>query len=152
TYRNTERLSPDTSNILVMGPWVHGGWARETADSLGDVSFGSNTAAFYQKEIELPFFNAALKGDGTLDLPEAYMFETGRNQWQKLDAWPPKSLATKSLYFDQGSVLSSVAPATETASAFDEYVSDPRRPVPLTPGIAPGMPQRYMDDDQRHAA
>ena len=150
-YRNVEKQAPGASNVLVMGPWVHGGWARQNGEALGDVRFGSNTSAFYQQNIELPFFNAYLKGNGAPDLPEAYVFETGRNAWHKYDTWPPRGLETRTLYFHEGGVLDFNRPAN-TAQAYDEYVSDPKKPVPATPGIAPGMAQRYMDDDQRHAA
>ena len=71
TYRAVERQSRDTSNILVMGPWVHGGWARQSGAALGDVRFGPDPSAFYQEQIELPFFNAHLKGTGAAELPEA---------------------------------------------------------------------------------
>jgi putative CocE/NonD family hydrolase len=150
-YRATEAQSPGTFNILVMGPWVHGGWADGPGDTLGDVRFDSKTAEFYRENIQLAFFNFFLKDKGTNDLPEAYVFETGANQWRKLDAWPPKNTVAKSLYLQAGGKLSFDAPASD-ANDFDEYTSDPKKPVPLTPGIASGMAQRYMTDDQRHAA
>jgi hypothetical protein len=151
TYRTVEAQSPGTSNILVMGPWVHGGWSRGTGASLGDVNFGSNTAEFFRQNIELTFFNAYLKGNGAADLPEAYVFETGANQWHKFDAWPPKTATSASLYLLPNGRLS-FDPPPATAATFDEYVSDPAHPVPLISGMAPGMAQRYMIDDQRFAA
>jgi len=153
-YRNTEKLSPSATNILVMGPWVHGGWSRsgnEDGAILGDARFDAPTAKFYRQHIELPFFNFYLKDKGTMNLPEAYVFETGANQWRQFDAWPPKGITQKSLYFQPGGKLSFDAPASD-GETFDEYVSDPKKPVPLTPQPAPNMPQRYMSDDQRHAA
>lgn len=138
--------------MLVMGPWVHGGWAGGPGDSLGDARFDAKTAEFYRENIELTFFNFFLKDKGKNDLPEAYVFETGANQWHKLDAWPPKNAVTKSIYLQANGKLSFDPPATDASSDFDEYTSDPRKPVPLTPGIAAGMAQRYMIDDQRHAA
>jgi hypothetical protein len=150
-YRAVERQSPGATNILVMGPWVHGGWARGDGDGLGDVRFDAKTAAFYREHIELAFFNQHLKGGGDAGLPEAYVFETGRNQWRRFETWPPKALQPRALYLHDGGRLSFEPPAAAD-EAFDEYTSDPRKPVPLTPGIAPGMAQRYMVDDQRHAA
>ena len=152
TYRAIETQSQGTFNILVMGPWVHGGWARGSGDALGDVRFGSSTAPFYQEQIELPFFQSYLKGKGAPDLPEAFAFETGANAWHRFDAWPPRGAQTRTLYLDERGRLSTSAPSNEAATPYDEYVSDPAKPVPSTPGIAPGMPQRYMVDDQRHAA
>jgi len=135
----------------VMGPWVHGGWSRGTGDLLGDTRFDSKTAEFYREHIELAFFNQHLKDWGDMGLPEAYVFETGTNQWRKFNEWPPKETQQKSLFLHAGGKLSFDAPA-ESSDAFDEYTSDPERPVPLTPGIASGMAQRYLVDDQRHAA
>jgi uncharacterized protein len=151
-YRAVENGSPGAVNLLVMGPWVHGGWASGDGASLGDVRFDAKTAAFYREEIELPFFEALLKGEGKHGLPEAYMFETGTNQWRQFDTWPPKGMTPRTLYFHADGVLSFEAPGEAADAAFDEYISDPDKPVPFTPGIWPGMAQRYMVDDQRFAA
>jgi len=151
-YRAVEAQSPGCVNILVMGPWVHGGWASGNGDALGDVRFDSNTAEFFREKIELPFFNYYLMDKEKMELPEAYVFETGTNQWRKFDAWPPKETLPKPLYFLANGKLSFEEPRTDGAGEFDEYVSDPRKPVPFIPGLAPGMAQRYMVDDQRFAA
>lgn len=151
-YRAVEAQNPGTFNIIVMGPWVHGGWAGGTGDQLGDVRFDAPTAEFYREHIEFPFFNGFLKDKGTHDLPEAYVFETGTNQWRKFDIWPPQKSTTKALYLHAGGKLSYDPPATHAPTDLDEYVSDPQKPVPFIPGIAPGMAQRYMADDQRFAA
>jgi hypothetical protein len=151
-YRSVEAQSPGAVNILVMGPWVHGGWAGGKGDSLGDVRFDAPTAEFYRENIELPFFNFLLKDKGKMDLPEAYVFETGTNQWRKFDSWPPKSAIPKTLYLRSSGGLSFDPPASDAQSDYDEYASDPRKPVPFIPGISPGMAQRYMVDDQRFAA
>ncbi len=98
TYKHTERQSPGASNMLVMGPWVHGGWARGDGDKLGDVSFASKTGPFYREQMELPFFQFHLKDKADPKLPEAYLFETGRNQWRRHDAWPPKAAVMKALF------------------------------------------------------
>jgi putative CocE/NonD family hydrolase len=151
TYKNTERQSPGAVNMLVMGPWVHGGWARGDGDRLGDVTFGAKTGPFFREQIELPFFQFHLKGKADPKLPEAYVFETGLNQWRKLEAWPPKESQPKSLYLRAGGALSFDAPGAE-ATAFDEYVSDPAKPVPYINGIAIGMTQEHMVEDQRFAS
>jgi hypothetical protein len=151
-YRAAEAQSPQALNVLVMGPWVHGGWAGTSpGDKLGDARFDAETAAFYRENIELPFFNHYLKDKGGHGLPEAYVFETGTNRWRRFDAWPPKQTVAKSLYLRADGKLSFEPPA-ETGAAFDEYVSDPKKPVPFIPDIAWGMAQRYMVDDQRFAA
>src|SRR5205823_5118285 len=90
TYKAIEGSSPGATNTLVMGPWFHGGWARGDGDRLGHVTFDSKTAEFYRQNIEFPFFEQHLKGAGGAAVPEAFVFETGRNQWHRHDAWPPK--------------------------------------------------------------
>jgi len=151
-YRNTEQQSPGATNLLVMGPWVHGGWARGAGDSLGDVRFDANTSEWYREHVEFPFFNYYLKDKGSMRLPEATVFETGTNQWRRFDVWPPATTEPRALYLHASGRLSFEPPASDAASGYDEYVSDPKRPVPLTPGIARGMAQRYMVEDQRQAA
>lgn len=152
-YRAVETQSPGAFNILVMGPWVHGGWeGSKKGDSLGDVRFDAATSEFYRERIELPFFDYFLKDKGKQELPEAYVFETGTNQWRQFDHWPPKTTSVRSLYLHGGGRLSFDPPASDAAADFDEYVSDPRKPVPFMPGIAQAMAQRYMVDDQRFAA
>ena len=137
-------------NVLVEGPWVHGGWSRGDGASLGDVPFGSETAKFYREHIEFPFFESKLKGKSAEPLPKAYTFETGSNVWKKYDAWPPKNATPRMIYFlDNGKL--GFAPPTAHESR-DEYVSDPAHPVPFTEYTTDTTPQRYMDDDQRFAA
>ena len=93
TYRRVEESSPGISNTLVMGPWRHGEWGRGDGQSLGEASFHAKTGVFYRENIEFPFFQFHLKGKGELKQPEAWMFETGTNQWRRYDAWPPRKAA-----------------------------------------------------------
>jgi putative CocE/NonD family hydrolase len=148
TYAAVEKNNKNF-NVIVMGPWAHGGWAGNSGDSLGNISFDSNTSAFYQENIELPFFNHFLKGKGEHGLPEAYMFETGANQWRKFDAWPPKETVKAKLFTQVGGKLS-FEPST-AKEGFVEYISDPAKPVPYTEAISIGMTREYMTDDQRFA-
>jgi hypothetical protein len=151
TYKAIERQSPGTANRLVMGPWSHGGWARETGDSLGKVRFGQATSKLFAEQVELPFFRHWLKGGEDPKLPEAYVFETGRNEWRALDAWPPAEAKPLALYLAANGSLSRTAPA-EAGEAFDEYLSDPAKPVPFVEETAIGMTPDYMVADQRFAA
>jgi putative CocE/NonD family hydrolase len=90
--------------------------------------------------------------DKPMDLPEAWVFLTGLNEWRKLDAWPPNGLKPKTLYFNAGGRLSSDAPVADGQDAFDEYISDPNKPVPYVGYVASGMTRDYMTEDQRFAA
>jgi putative CocE/NonD family hydrolase len=150
-YDAIERQSPGAVNTVVMGPWYHGGWATSDGELLGHVRFGSKTSVFYREQIEFPFFCRWLKDKEDPKLPEAYMFETGGNQWRRFDAWPPKNVVKKALYFHAGGKLSFDAPGAE-GSSFDEYVSDPSKPVPYIGTQASGMTREHMVDDQRFAA
>jgi putative CocE/NonD family hydrolase len=151
TYKAIERQNPGIANRLVMGPWSHGGWSRATGDALGKVSFGQSTSKFFQEQIELPFFRSYLKAGEDPKLPEAYVFETGRNEWRALDAWPPKDVRPFVLHLSAKGLLSKTAPL-EAGEAFDEYVSDPAKPVPFIEETSIGMTIEYMVDDQRFAA
>jgi uncharacterized protein len=151
TFKKVEANSPPAANHLVMGPWVHGGWSRSDGDALGPVRFNAKTAPFFREQIELPFFEYHLKGKGAPKLPKAWVFETGTNQWRKYDAWPPRGAKPKSLYFHAGGRLA-FDPSAESGEAFDEYVSDPAKPVPYIDKIGIGMDKDYMTADQRFAA
>jgi putative CocE/NonD family hydrolase len=150
TYRSIEKRNPGIFNVLVMGPWAHGAWSRPDSTKLGNIDFGANTSAFFQKDIELPFFNHFLKGKGEHGLPEAYVFETGVNRWRKFDHWPPTGLQPARFFARAGGKLSFEPPAEEYAC--DSFVSDPHRPVPYTESITTGMSTAYMTDDQRFSA
>ena len=151
TYKALEEQNPQThKNMLVMGPWFHGGWERSEGQFFGDQDFGSKTSLWYQANVELPFFNYYLKDEGTMDLPEATIFITGSNQWHKFDKWPPANTVEKKLYLHANGKLS--FDAQKESSAFDEYISDPNAPVPYQDGIQKDRTREYMVDDQRFAA
>ncbi len=150
-YRNTERMNPGITNVLVMGPWAHGEWGGKDGDRLGDISFRAKTGEFYREKIELPFFRRFLKGDTNYAPTEAHVFETGTHQWRKFDAWPPKQVVARTLYFRAHSALDFNSPS-DGADAFDEYISDPAKPVPYTLEFTTGYPRSYPVHDQRFAA
>ncbi len=157
-FRALEKNGPTSPNTLVMGPWLHGGWADMDGDRLGNLDFGSKTGEFFRDNIELPFFVYHLKGSGDglkaskdATTPKAWLFETGTNEWRRFDAWPPKEAREKTLYLGSGGRLS-FDPAPDTAAEFDEYLSDPNKPVPVLGQIGSGMPGDYMAEDQRFAS
>jgi putative CocE/NonD family hydrolase len=150
-FRSLEQNDPGIYNGLVEGPWVHGGWARWDGDHLGSVSFAAKTSLYFRDNIQFPFFEKYLKGKGTEDLPKAYVFETGTNMWRKYSSWPPANARTRVLYFQDQVGLSFTAPEAKQ-EAFDEYVSDPNRPVPFINYTGLHVPQEYMVGDQRFAS
>jgi hypothetical protein len=141
--------SPATRTVLVEGPWTHGGWARTDGDRVGNVTFGSKTSVYYRERIEFPFFEYYLKGKGEGRFPRAWVFETGRNQWREYGSWPPAGARAQSLWLQSDGRLAWEAEAKE---GYDEYISDPQKPVPYVSYITMGMQADYMTEDQRFAA
>ncbi len=154
TYKTIEINNPDATNRLVMGPWTHGGWSSPDYNNPSLIPFREADKYFYQHEIEYPFFSYYLKGDGPMDLPEAWVFETGSDQWRSYNTWPPENIEEKRIWLDEGGSLSWSAPENPPET-FDEYISDPDKPVPYT---APFLSARsfyngqYLSEDQRFAS
>jgi putative CocE/NonD family hydrolase len=156
----------DTGNdkvFLVMGPWHHG---QEIGDgsSLGALEFNSDTGLYFRQQILRPFLDQYLKdGAPKADVPIVSAFETGTNTWRRLPAWPAGCasgclIKPTPLYLEAGLKLGFAAPKAGDA-AFDEYVSDPAKPVPFRArpiqpvGYGDGMSwSRWLVDDQREAS
>lgn len=150
TYEAIENQnSSQVKNTLVMGPWSHGQWAMGDGENLGNIYWGAKTNEFYHK-LEVDFFNYYLKDQKIAELPEATIFVTGANEWKSFETWPPKNTEEKSLFFLPDGKLDFSAPIV--AGSFDEYVSDPARPVPYREDVAAQRNADYMTDDQRFAA
>jgi putative CocE/NonD family hydrolase len=165
TYQAVEQLNPDVNNVLVVGPWVHGGWASTEGDKLGRIVFGSKTGPYYRAEIEFPFFEKYLRGSDHPAPAEATVFETGSNQWRTFSHWPPSEAKPSQLRLQSGGRLqlesadgkllnseSAAAADPATDPGFDQFVSDPAKPVPYSEEITNRMTNEYMTDDQRFAA
>ncbi|WP_422996827.1 CocE/NonD family hydrolase [Undibacterium sp. Ji67W] len=155
TYDSIKANNKGHFNGLVLGPWVHGGWAGADGETLGDVDFGSKTSEYYRKNILFPFFEHYLKGVDAAPLAEATVFETGTNVWREYSSWPPQQAQSKTLFFGADGSLSWTQPsvaAESTPTAYDEYVSDPKKPVPYISYVSTGVPREYMVSDQRFAS
>ncbi len=156
----------DTGNdkvFLVMGPWHHG-QEIEDGSTLGALRFNTDTALYFRQNILRPFLDQYLKdGSPKADVPPVSAFETGTNTWRRLPAWPAGcaigcTVRPTPLYLGVGLKLSFAAPKPDDA-AFDEYVSDPAKPVPFR--ARPIQPVGYgtgytwpewLVDDQREAS
>tara|TARA_Y100001934_G_scaffold73042_1_gene90783 strand:+ start:3038 stop:4876 length:1839 start_codon:yes stop_codon:yes gene_type:complete len=149
-HRTLGAQSAGTDHHLVMGPWSHGGWHRGDGDALGPVRFHQKTSEWYRAQVELPWLNHHLKDGPAPALARATCFETGTNVWRRFESWPPVEAVATPFYLGEGGALSKGEPSA--VEAFDEYVSDPAKPVPHVPHIAMGMTREYMVDDQRFAA
>jgi len=147
----------DTNNdkvFLVLGPWHHG---QEIGDgsTLGPVKFNSDTALYFRQQILLPFLNQYLKdGAPKADVSPVSAFETGTNVWRRLPVWPAgcaRGCTTRPtpLYLAAGPKLSFTAPNSSDAP-YDEYLSDPAKPVPFRARpIDDASWSRWLVDDQR---
>jgi putative CocE/NonD family hydrolase len=156
-YQNIERQNPGVFNVLVMGPWFHGGWARGDGDWLGTAYFGSKTSIFYHEHFELPFFNHFLKDKGDIsEIKEVNVFDTGANRWLDVPDWSPTGSREEVFYMLPNGKLvlggSIVGRRPAWAHPFDEYISDPMNPVPYTQKITLNYPRDFMTEDQRFAA
>ncbi len=147
---------------LVLGPWYHG-QAIDEGSSLGNLRFGSDTSRWFREHVLRPFLAQYLKdGAPAADVAPVMAFETGTNEWRRLERWPVScesgcTHATKALYLQPGHKLGFEAPAG--GESFTEYVSDPARPVPFRArpiqqvGYAPGQTwAQWLTDDQREAS
>jgi putative CocE/NonD family hydrolase len=149
---------------LVLGPWNHGQMI-EDGSSLGALKFGSDTSLYFRREILGPFLARYLEDDASkAEVPPVLAFETGTNQWRHLQAWPAGcrsgcAVQPTPLYLGAGLTLG-FDPPQAGDEAFDEYVSDPAKPVPFRK--RPIEPTGYegegltwpnwLVDDQREAS
>ena len=130
--------TPDTMNHLVMGPWFHSQINRE-GRSLGPLVWATDTTAEWRRDVLLPFFNQYLKpGSPNADTPPVFIYNPGEDRWERPPAFPEsceKGCPVKStpIYFAADGTLSFEAPAGGAGTKFDEYVSDPAKPVPYRP-------------------
>ena len=154
-YKAVKPLDKDNKVFLTFGPWYHGQQIAK-GSSLGAVQFPSDTAAWWRMHVLAPFLAHYLKDNApAMDVAPVTAYETGENEWRKLQSWPvaPKM---KPLYLQSGSKLS-FSPNPGNSAAFDEYISDPAKPVPFR--ARPSQPMGYeppvttweywLVDDQR---
>ncbi|HJU55225.1 MAG TPA: CocE/NonD family hydrolase [Pyrinomonadaceae bacterium] len=150
----------DTNNdkvFLVMGPWHHGQMIHE-GSSLGAVKFNSDTSLTFRREVLRPFLDQYLKdGAPKADISPVTAFETGTNTWRRLPSWPAGcasgcTVSATPLFLTSGHRLSFGGPKAGD-SKYEEYVSDPMKPVPYRARpIDNGSWSRWLVDDQREAS
>jgi len=149
----------DTNNdkvFLVMGPWHHGQEIRD-GSMLGAIKFDSDTALTFRKEILRPFLDHYLKDGPKPDIASVMAFETGTNKWRRLSAWPAGCASgcvihPSPFYLRAGS-KASFDEAKSGEAGYEEYVSDPAKPVPYRARPIDGTSwSRWLVDDQREAS
>jgi uncharacterized protein len=162
-------IKPNDKDKLVhlsLGPWNHGG-AIGDGSTLGALKFGSDTALYWRQAVLKPFLDRYLKGDESVPaIPTVTAFETGTNQWRKLASWPsgcaaPAACAIKPVLLRLAASQKAVLGGAADAKSYDEYVSDPSKPVPFRQRPIPpyGYDEakgqtwpRWLVDDQREAS
>jgi putative CocE/NonD family hydrolase len=146
---------------LVLGPWNHGQGRRE-GRGIGAIQFAGDTATWFRREIMQPFLDHHLKDAPKPATPRVLAYETGADEWRRYDHWPRScasgcAQSSRSLYLQANGKLGFDAP-TANDQAFDEYISDPAKPIPYRPrpNLDSGQPNsgwgEWLVDDQRHTA
>ncbi len=146
----------DTNNdkvFLVLGPWHHGQMIRD-GSALGAIKFNSDTAMTFRREVLRPFLDQYLKeGAPKADVAPVTAFETGTNKWYRMSAWPKGcengcAIKPTPLYLNSG--LTAGFTAKSPSTGYEEYVSDPAKPVPFRARpIDASSWSRWLVDDQR---
>lgn len=153
-FKRINKTDPAAYNTIVMGPFGHGRWSRETGHTMhSNIYFGDSIATFYQRNIEAKFFAHFLKGDGSKNsgLPKAYMYDTGKKEWEQFVQWPAANAVNEKLYLNATGKIDMTQPASAGSVS---YISDPLKPVPYTEDNTTTMgftPHNYMSEDQRFA-
>ena len=150
-YKTIEKTSPKAKNTIVMGPFSHGAWSRETGKHFhNEIYFGDSIATYYQKNLETKFFHHYLKENSKTDagLPEAMMYDTGKKEWKEFTNYPPKNAQKINFYLANGTLNK------HPSASFSEYYSDPNNPVLSSDNLKDFngfTPRNYMSEDQRFA-
>jgi putative CocE/NonD family hydrolase len=158
-YRRSALGDPSGVNYIVAGPWYHGQWHAQKAESIGMIPFGGHdTALEFRERIEAPWFRYWLHGRGERFPWKASTFQTGSNQWRTYPAWPPSGSTPTKLYLHADGQLSFEAPAESqapgTRGGYVQYISDPANPVPyrarpISPTYPAGDWRTWEVADQR---
>jgi putative CocE/NonD family hydrolase len=163
-YQALERKDAANDRVfLVLGPWSHGQQIGD-GSALGAVKFHADTGLQFRRDVLRPFLDQYLKeGAPPSGVAPVTAFETGTNTWRRLSAWPSgcdqgcKTRPTP-LYLTAGG-KAGFSPPREGDAPFEEWISDPAKPVPYR--SRPMRPTddgdgsswaRWLVDDQRDAA
>ena len=153
-WRHAAEHDPAHTNVIVAGPWYHGGWHAPRGDSIGIIPLGGHeTAREFRETLEAPWFRYWLHGEGAKPAWAATTFQSGSNRWRTYATWPPPNATPTKLYLHADGTLAFDAPRA-AERAYREYVSDPASPVPyrarpITPTYPAGDWRTWEAADQR---
>ena len=125
-------------------------WARPPGETFGDQNFGQPTSKVFQDEIEFPFFDTYLRGEGNANCPTPVSSRPEPMSGARSPSCAPREAKPTDFYLLPGKAIGNTPPTD--ATGYDEYVSDPANPVPYQGGVIHGRTREYMIDDQRFAA
>jgi uncharacterized protein len=150
-FESINAQSKATDNRVIVGPWSHGGWSRGDGTTLGNLQWQYKTGPFFRDSVEYSFFAHHLKGAPLADAPRVLVFRTGADRWDRYATWPAPESKKASLYLWPNGKLAFTPPPKD--GGFDQYLSDPAKPVPVVDRIeSNGMPRDYITADQRFAS
>ena len=163
TYDMLKTMSPDCELYLAAGPWYHGGWNNRTANHLADVWYGEKSGAYYQDNVEFPFFAYYLEGKGVKPVrvnvcPSGESMRSvmeGRSMaefWESYDVWPPKNMKFNKLYLSGQDSLTFRSMTSAPSEGTRTITSDPASPVPYMDVKSTGRDRSYMVADQSFAS
>lgn len=152
TYEVMKKESPEAPLWMVMGPWYHMEWSRDSVDYIGHIHFPGQTSRWYARHTEYPFFHHFLLGEDNWKDPSgtAYIYISGENAWHSFPSWPDPGIVYTPIYLRKDGALSWEAPGADEGES--TYVSDPDNPVPYTEDVHKTRTLTYMTDDQRFAS
>lgn len=151
SYKHIAKNSPKSNAKLVMGPWSHGHPTRgDSAYYLGNVFYGYELSKDYMENVELPYFEKHLKGQGDAPDFNVRLFDTGKNEWTYFNAYPDDTGKDTTLFMYSGG-LQGAYPEKGSENESQSYISDPFHPVPYLEGDNwyRMAPKPYFTADQR---
>jgi putative CocE/NonD family hydrolase len=153
-YEARKALDPGHLDHLVLGPWYHG-QANGDGSAIAAIKFDGDTAAWFRRNVLLPFLDAHLKDGAPADIAPVTAYETGTNVWRRYDAWPIPDAKPTPIYLAPDATLAFARPPAERTD-YEAYVSDPAKPVPyrlrpIRPTYSTGSTwSTWLVDDQRN--
>jgi putative CocE/NonD family hydrolase len=153
-YKALAPKDPDHNMVyMTLGPWFHGQEIRD-GSKLGEIKWDADTAKWWRWHVLAPFLAHYLKGT-PMDVAPVTVFQSGTNEWQRLQSWP-KAQATTPLYLkpDNSIGFDAATGGDQTIS----YISDPSHPVlyqqrPNKSTYVPGSKwYTWLTDDQRQVS
>ena len=156
-FEHAGAVDPSGTSFMLAGPWHHGQWSADKAESIGVIPFGGHDTAVEFREIRAAFFRYYLHGRGTKPAWRVTTFQSGSNSWRTYQTWPPREASITKLFLHADGTLSFTAPeARAPAKPYREYVSDPSNPVPyrqrpISPTYPGGDWPTWEAADQRFA-